>query len=240
MSTAPALTAATRRAHRAAMLSRLFSWKVILLALAALAVGVGGLLWLRAHDYNVRATFDDGVTLLRRAGPVPFFCALALLPAVGFPIFVFYVVAGTAFTATMGLGNVLAATGAAVAANLALTYWLARFGLRPWLEGLIAQTRFKIPALDAADHAELTLILRLTPGPPFFLQSYLLGLAGVRFGTYLWISWAIAMAYATGVIVFGDAILHGQAKLAVLGVSALVAVSLIAHFLRRHYGKKRT
>jgi uncharacterized membrane protein YdjX (TVP38/TMEM64 family) len=175
---------------------------------------------------------------LQRLGPGAFFTAMALPPAAGAPIFVFYLIAGTAFATTLGMGGVLAATGAALAVNLSLTYWLARYGLRPWLEQMIARTRFKIPPLDAADHAELTVILRITPGPPFFVQSYLLGLAGVRFGTYLWISWAIAMAYASGFIVFGDAILHGQARVAVMGLSGLVAVSLIIHFLRRHYGKK--
>jgi uncharacterized membrane protein YdjX (TVP38/TMEM64 family) len=66
----------------------------------------------------------------------------------------------------------------------------------------------------------------------------LLGLAEVRFGTYLWISWLIAFVYATGFIVFGDAILHGKAKVAFIGLSILVAVALGVHLLRRHYGKK--
>ena len=103
---------------------------------------------------------------------------------------------------------------------------------------MIAQTRFKIPTLEADSHGELTVILRITPGPPFFVQSYLLGLAGVRFGTYFLISWSIGMSNAIGVILFGDAILHGNTGMILVGLSALVAVALIIHFLRRRYAKK--
>ena len=133
----------------------------------------------------------------------------------------------------------LAAAGAALLVNNALAYWLARYALRPWLERWISRTKYRIPRIESAEHAEITLLVRITPGPPFFVQSYLLGLAEIRFRTYLVISWLIAMAYATGCIVFGDAILHGKGRLAFLGFSALVAAALIVHLLRKHYGKKR-
>jgi len=82
-------------------------------------------------------------------------------------------------------------------------------------------------------------LFRITPGPPFFLQSYLLGLGRVAFLTYLWVSWTVAMAYAVGVVFFGKAIVEGRAGLAVMGVSLLIAAVLIIHLLRRHYGKRR-
>jgi len=41
-------------------------------------------------------------------------------------------------------------------------------------------------------------------------------------------------------VIFGDAILHGKARVAILGASALIGLSLIVHFVRRHYGKNRT
>jgi uncharacterized membrane protein YdjX (TVP38/TMEM64 family) len=214
-------------------------WRLVALAVAALAAVGAGVWWLQIHHFSVGESIDAGIALLRDAGPWVFFTAMVLLPAVGFPIAVLYLAAGTAFGERMGIGWVLAATGLAVFANLALTYWLARFGLRPWLESLVSRTRYKIPVVVEAEQTEITLLVRITPGPPFFLQSYLLGLAGIRFRTYLVVSWLIAMVYATGFIVFGDAILHGKGRLALLGLSALVAVALGVHLLRRHYGKKR-
>lgn len=220
------------------MPARLLTWKLFALAVAGLIAGLIGILWLRSYGFDVRLAFEDSVNTLRGLGPLTFFTAMALLPVAGCPMSIFFLVAGTAFTSTLGFWGVIAATGGALFVNLSLTYWLARYGLRPWLEEMISRTRYKIPTLGAADHAELTVILRITPGPPFFVQSYLLGLAGVRFGTYLWISWAISLAFGSGFIVFGDALLHGKAKVAFIGIGAIVGVSLMVHLLRRHYGKK--
>jgi uncharacterized membrane protein YdjX (TVP38/TMEM64 family) len=216
------------------------SFKLILLIVLALAGAGVGFWWLKIHDFNVRVSIDEGVNLLREAGPLAFFTAMALLPAAGVPISIFNLTAGTAFAARMGMGWVLAAAGAAIAVNLCLTYWLARYGLRPWLERMIGRTKHKIPVVPAEEQSELIVLLRVTPGPPFFLQNYLLGLAEVRFIPFLWISWLIGFVYSAGVIVFGDAILHGKGKVAFIGLSLIVAVALGIHLLRRHYGKKRS
>lgn len=214
--------------------------KLIALVIVLLAVAGAGLGWLKIHDFSVRVSIEAAVTMLRDAGPLAFFSAMTVLPALGCPMMAFTLTAGTAFAGRLGLPLVLACCGLAVALNMALTYWLAAVGLRPWLEQLIARTRYKVPELDEADHSELTLIVRITPGPPFFVQSYLLGLAGVRFFTYMWVSWVVVMPMCVAFVIFGDAILHGKARVAVLGFSAIVGVSLIIHFVRRHYGKKRT
>jgi uncharacterized membrane protein YdjX (TVP38/TMEM64 family) len=214
--------------------------KLIVLVVALLAAAGTGLWWLKIHDFNVRLAIDEGVRVLRDAGPWAFFTAMAVLPAAGMPISFFNLTAASAFAGQMGLAGVIAAAGVAILVNLVLTYWLARYALRPWLVQMISRTKYKIPVVSAADGAEITLLIRITPGPPYFVQSYLLGLAEIPFGTYLWISWVITFAYAAGFIVFGEAILHGKAKVAFVGLSVLVAVALAVHLLRRHYGKKRS
>lgn len=222
------------------MPKRLIDLKLIFVVLAMLVAAAAGLWWFKIHHYNVRESIDAGIALLRDAGPWVFFSAMALLPALGFPISVFYLAAGSAFAERMGMAGVILAAGLAMLVNLSLTYWVARYGLRPWLEQVISRTKYKIPVVAPAEQAEITLLLRITPGPPLFIQGCLLGLAEIRFRTYVWISWVVAMAYASGFIIFGEAILHGKGRLAFLGLSALVAVALIVHILRRHYGKKRT
>lgn len=216
------------------------SWKLVALAAVALAVGGAAVWWWARHGFDARRAVEAGLGVLRAGGPWVFFSAMAVLPAAGCPVLAFYLPAAAAFAGELGLGGVLAAAAAALAVNLALTYWLARRGLRPTIEEWLSRAGHRLPALAAADHAELTLLLRVTPGPPFFVQSYLLGLAGVRFRPYFWISWVVACAYATGFIIFGEAILHGEARLAITGGSALVAVALIVHFIRRHHGRARS
>jgi uncharacterized membrane protein YdjX (TVP38/TMEM64 family) len=86
---------------------------------------------------------------------------------------------------------------------------------------------------------DLIVVLRVTPGVPFFVQNYILGLADAPFGKFLGISCAAAWPYTAAFIVFGDALHHGRAKLIIEGVLVLVALTAATHFVRRHYGRKK-
>jgi uncharacterized membrane protein YdjX (TVP38/TMEM64 family) len=207
-----------------------------LAAVAAVALVAAFLVW---WGFDLKALFLQVMGWIRDAGPWVFFTAMALLPTVGFPILGFAIPAGPAFSERMGLAGLLAAYGAALAVNLALTYWVARFGLRPLIERLVTRAGHRVPQFDPREQRELTLLLRITPGPPFFVQNYLLGLGNVDFFTYMWISWLVVMIYGVGVIVFGDALAHGQARVAIVGFSVFMAVIIAVHLVRRHYGKGR-
>ncbi|HTX66457.1 MAG TPA: VTT domain-containing protein [Opitutaceae bacterium] len=208
------------------------------LALAAVAVGAyawgGKVLLAAAKVWVVR-----GVAVIGDAGPWAFFSAMAILPAFGCPLLVFALPAGPVFVDRLGLAGVLAAYGAAAAVNMALTYWIARWALRPWIERLMARFGYRIPQIARDEQLEITLLLRITPGAPFFVQSYLLGLGNVAFGTYLWVSWIVVMIYAVGFVVFGDAIMHGKAGTAATGVSLFIAAVIVTHLVRKHLGRRR-
>lgn len=208
--------------------------KIAVLGVVAVAAAV-----LVLRGVNVQALVVRGMALIGSAGPWVFFTGMALLPAVGCPLLAFALPAGPAFSGQLGLGGVLAAYGAAIAVNLVLTYWIGRYALRPWIERLVTRTGYKIPQFDKDEQLEVTLLLRITPGPPFFVQSYLLGLGNVEFFTYIWVSWSIAMAYGVGFVVFGDAIIHGKAGAAIAGVSLFIAAVIITHLVRRHLGQGR-
>lgn len=178
------------------------------------------------------------IALVGNVGPWAFFVGMAVLPAIGAPLSVFALAAGPAFSERLGLGGVLAGYGAALAVNLVLTYWIARWGLRPWITRLVARFGYSIPQFDEEEQLEITLLLRVTPGPPFFVQSYLLGLGNVRFAIFFWVSWAIVTAQGVGLIVFGDAIIHGRAGAALTGVSLVLAAAIITHLVRKHFGRR--
>jgi uncharacterized membrane protein YdjX (TVP38/TMEM64 family) len=146
---------------------------------------------------------------------------------------------GPAFIPQLGRGGVLAAYGAAVAVDLALAYWLARYALRPIAARLVARLGYTIPRFAKDEQVEVTVLVRVTPGSPFFLQSYLLGLGEVPFLTYMVVSWPIAMAYGVGFVLAGDALMRGEARMAIIGVSLLVVAVIVVHLLRKHYGKGR-
>ncbi|OYV01251.1 MAG: hypothetical protein CFE26_23115, partial [Verrucomicrobiales bacterium VVV1] len=101
------------------------------LAVLAGALLVGAALVLRGM--NPRELVDQGMGLIRAAGPVAFFAAMAILPAAGAPLMAFTLSAGEAFGAPLSMGGVIAVSLTMIALNLALTYWLARYALRPAL-----------------------------------------------------------------------------------------------------------
>lgn len=204
-------------------------------AAAALAVIAGILL----RGTNLRALLSPGMELVRGAGPWTFFIAMALLPALAVPMLTFSLTAGPLFGERMGLGAVVAAGLAAATVNLLLTYWLARRALRPWLSRMLDRLGYRLPQLDSADLTDLIVILRVTPGIPFFAQNYLLGMAGAPAGRYVVISCLVIWTYMAGFIVFGDALLHGRGRMVILAVSLLAAAAAATHLARRHYAGKK-
>ncbi len=188
---------------------------------------------------DLRGALHRTMEHVRAAGPWAFFTAMALLPAVGFPLMAFCFTAGPAFGSQLGLGGILACSAAAILVNILLTYWLARYALRPMLERWLFRLGYKIPVVEA-DQLEVTMLVRITPGPPFFVQSYLLGLARIPFRTYILPSFFVPMFNVTGVVMFGEAIAQGNAKWAVVGVSLLIAAGIGVHMLRKHYMKRKT
>ena len=86
---------------------------------------------------------------------------------------------------------------------------------------------------------DLIVLLRVTPGVPFPVQNYLLGLAAVPFVRYLFVSCLIQLPINGAVIFFGDALLQGKGKIALVSLLLLIALTTGAHLARKHYGAKK-
>jgi len=203
-----------------------------------LAVGAAALLLvavLLARGVDLRAQVERGLALLQRGGPWAFFSAMALLPGVGVPLLTFMLTAGPAFAGQMGMPAVVASGLAAITVNFMLTYWLARQALRPWLIRLVVRLGYKVPEVEADDMTDLIILLRVTPGVPFAVQNYLLGLAGVPVGKYFGVSCAASWITASAFIIFGSALHNGKGKLIITAVLLLAALTAATHLVRRHF-----
>lgn len=218
------------------------------LPLAQLAVAAAGLAligavvlyfvgWRAAYDETKR-WFDATLTAMANAGPAVYFLAMAIIPAFGAPMLPFALGASVVFRETLGLPVTILCGIAAITFNLTITYWLARRWLRPLLTRLLARFGYRLPEVESGDTTDLIVLLRVTPGIPFFIQNYLLGLANAPFGRYLAISCAIQWVLNAAFMLLGDALSQGRGKLALTAILLLAAVAVATHLVRKHMAKK--
>lgn len=213
--------------------------KQMLIKLGVLAVIIVTAAVFVLSGVDLKTLLDQGVEIVRETGPVTFFGALALLPAVGIPLSVFTLPAGSVFAPELGMPLVLLLVCGSIAVNLAISYWLSRHLLRPWLIKLLAWLGYKLPEVSAQNHRVMVFLVRVTPGPPYILQSYLLGLAGIPFVIYFTISWIITSLYACAFVLFGDALMQGRGKMALMAIGLFVALTVVVQLIRRRYADKQ-
>jgi len=168
---------------------------------------------------------------VRAAGPLVFFAAMAILPVVGFPLSPFALVAGPAFAPTLGTGTVVACAILAVMVNVALSYGVAARGLAP----VAARRGWKIPRPPARLTFLLILLLRVAPGLPFWVQSYLLGLIRAPFLPYMAVSTLVPAVYLSVTILASTAVLQGRKATAGFALATILVVGIALHFFRRRH-----
>ena len=165
------------------------------------------------------------------ARPLPFFGVMALVPAFGIPFTPLFILAGATFSRRVALIGSLAA----LAANLALCYWIARSGLRRWLRRLMRRFDYELPDFEkkGAGAWRLTLMMKLAPGLPTFVKNYSLGVAGVPFALYFCASMLITGAYGVALIVLGESLFQHQERRSIIIVAAVVVLALAVWLVRR-------
>jgi uncharacterized membrane protein YdjX (TVP38/TMEM64 family) len=208
---------------------------VIVVVLAVVLQLVG---WRTAWDES-RRIFAVTLQLVSDAGPAVFFSAMAVLPAIGAPMAPFAIAAGLVFRERLGFPLTIFLGSVALSFNLTVTYWLARRWLRPLLTRWLERFGYNLPQVDRADVTDLIVLLRVTPGPPFFVQNYLLGLANAPFGRYLAISCGIQVPLISGFMLFGEALSQGRGKLILSAVLVLATLVVGTHLVRKHLAKKK-
>ena len=171
---------------------------------------------------------DALVRWMSEASPVPFFLAMAVLPAIGVPLSPFMIVAGATFGIWLGMiGSVVA-----IALNLCIAYAIAHSTLRRRITSLFARFHYKVPDFTAGGRAawRFATAIKLTPALPSFAKTYVLAVTAVPFPIYFGVSLAISMAFAVAWIVLGDSLLAhdlSEASLAAIAIAVLLVVAVM-------------
>lgn len=163
-----------------------------------------------------------------QAAPAPlYFGAMVLGLAAPLPASVFYVTAGPLY----GVGPSLAWIAPVLALNALLVHAIGTTTLRPTLERLVARRARTLPRLARReDQLLFATLVRVTPGIPYFIQSWAIVLAGVDRLPFVLISVGIQMIYATGFVVLGRAAFEGRLGGAVFALAFLVVAAIAARF----------
>ncbi|MBI5426609.1 MAG: TVP38/TMEM64 family protein [Opitutae bacterium] len=217
--------------------SRINRELLLKLAAAVVVLGIAAVLVLRGID--VKALIERGLDLLRAAGPVAFFVGMALAPLAAVPMLAFSLPAVALYGPQFGTAGVVALALGAVTVNFCLSYALARRALRPVLSAIVTRLGYRLPDVEAGDATDLVILLRVTPGIPFFAQNFLAGLAEVPFGRYFLVSALTAWPLNVAFLLFGDALLHGKGKVALVSFCALAALVTATHLVRKHYERRK-
>jgi uncharacterized membrane protein YdjX (TVP38/TMEM64 family) len=209
-------------------LPRFTLWRAVQLAAGALILG--GIIVL-ASRMGWRELVQATLVRLREAGPLAFFGAMAVLPAIGFPLLPFTLAAGPAFGPSLGIGPVIACAVAAVMVNVALSYGIA---VR-WIAPLAERRGWKVPRPPERLTFLVLMLLRIAPGLPFWMQSYLLGLIRAPFVPYMAVSTLVPALYISGTVLASMAVLQGRRELAWFGVGGVLVVGSVLHWFRRRH-----
>lgn len=206
--------------------------------LTLIALGLVILVAWATRVMGLRDLMERAISELRHLGAPIFFSGMAILPALGFPLMPFALAAGPVFSPILGTGGVVACAILAVGLNVSLSYALASTLFRPPVQRLISRLGYHLPDPHRHNAWLLTLLVRVTPGPPFWLQSYALGLVRVPFGAYVVVSTVVPAGYLSGAILFGDAMFRGKSGAAFFAAGLLILVGTGLYFLRRKLAAK--
>jgi uncharacterized membrane protein YdjX (TVP38/TMEM64 family) len=206
-----------------------------------LAAALAALFWPQAKALILSAkdVLVALITTIREAGPGWFFAAFTILPAFGVPLSLFTFTVAPTFASQIGLGWVMVFSALSLLFNIAFSYWLARYALRPVIEALVRRLGYKLPHVEPDEHVALAIMLRVVPGPPYAVQSYILGLARVHFFPYMIVSFIGQFGWTLAAIFFGDALMKGgSGKTGFIALSLIVALVIGTRMLRKRYAKK--
>lgn len=196
-------------------------WLKVIQAVVVVAVFAVGFWQFARVGFDWRA-------VLSAASPATFFLAMATLPVFGFPISACYIYAGLAFEP---LEASLLCLGA-LAVNMSVSYLMTCSVLKKPIEGFLAKRSWSIPVMTDEGQFRFTFLIRTIPGPPFFFQNLALGLAGIPFWSYLWISLLTQGGIAVAVILCSRYLSEDPLGKVGLSIIVVLVALLIAKTVR--------
>ena len=211
--------------------------RIVLAGLLALVIVGGGVAWKMGVDLVALKSGWTQVNEYLVKYPWTLFLALVFLPGLPIPITALLLAAGVVWRQQPLMACLLCLL--ALIINLTWTYWLAAGPGRQVVEKMLKATAIEIPELPRGDHLKLILVLKLTPGIPFFFQNYILGFLRAPFRLYLVISVLCNGIYGTGVVLSSVGLADGKLMPVISGISLIVLAAVFTQLVRSWLEKRK-
>jgi uncharacterized membrane protein YdjX (TVP38/TMEM64 family) len=189
-----------------------------------LGIGVVLLAWKLGLDGAILKSAWEQTETFLKLHPWWLIGGLVILPALPVPTSALLLLAGTVWRdrPLMACGICLLA----MALNMSWTYWVASRPGRGLVVKMLGMMGFRVPELPQGSHLRVILLVRLTPGFPFFIQNYLLGFFRVPFRLYLPVSVGCNGMVSVGVVLSAAGVADDNLMPVLTGVG-LIAVGLV-------------
>jgi uncharacterized membrane protein YdjX (TVP38/TMEM64 family) len=204
----------------------------------AVTLAAGVLAWKMGVDLEVLGEAWKKTKSYLVGNPWMLFWALVILPGLPIPSSALYLAAGIVWGGRPVMACALYLL--AMTLNLTWTYWLAASPARRLVERLLATSAIQIPDLPRGDHLKLILVLKLTPGIPFFFQNYLLGFLRAPFLLFLPLSILCNGVIGIGIVLSGVGIGDGKLVPALTGISLIALGVVLTQLVRGWLAKRKT
>jgi uncharacterized membrane protein YdjX (TVP38/TMEM64 family) len=158
------------------------------------------------------------------------FAGLVILPALPIPTSALLILAGTVWRDRPVMACTLCLL--ALALNISWTYWLAAHLGRSAIVKLLDFMGLRMPELSKGNDLRLILLVRLTPGFPFFVQNYLLGFLRVPFRLYLPVSLTCSGIISMGVVLSAAGVADGNLVPVLTGGALIIVGAVVVQWIR--------
>ncbi|OHE72582.1 MAG: hypothetical protein A2007_05815 [Verrucomicrobia bacterium GWC2_42_7] len=215
--------------------------KLLILVASALVVLVAGSIFAwecgvdRISFHVWMEKFHDFIHALAKRNPIFLLLAIGILPSFFVPSSILCILSGVIYGKTVGF--IVSFLGLGI--NLVVTYGLAAFVVKKFVHKIVNYAGYNVPEVPSKDHISFITLIRVIPGIPLAIQSYILGLANVKFKPYFIISWIAEIFWVVGFVLMGGGIGKGHLTLAITGFLALLLLAFATKIFYKKYGKSR-
>ena len=209
-------------------------WHAALALVGTVAVGLGLVAALGLDEVLVLA---ERFWAWLQLAPAPvFFGVMAVALMAPVPATVFYFTAGPIYGVTASLLWIVPV----LVVNSLLVHAIGASFLRPRLEAMVEGRGVRIPRLERVSDQMLFLsVMRVTPGIPYFVQSWAVVLAGIDRTRFVLVSVGVQMVYATGFVVLGRSAFEGQLGGVVFAVAFIAVGGMAARWVQLRLRTRR-